>query len=412
MKSDFPVEATTAYPVVYRTYARKADHNVPRETVEDIRKRVIPGLYKLGQFTESEKKKIEKYFFNNQLFPSGRFMWCGGTEFSEKPQNFYSLYNCSNVTLREIEDFGHIFNFLMQGNGAGAKYELQNIDELPPINSRINLEVIGQYGDVPEGNSDTKISVNDYNVYISVGDSRIGWVEAFVALIVFSTKTSPDCSWNVTIDVSHVREAGKLIKGFGGVTKPEGLIPLFKSAVNIINKAVGRKLTPIECSLLTNNTGLCTVAGNIRRSAKMDQFSKSDKEGGLAKTNLWTQTKEGDWVIDPEKDCLRMANFTRVWHEKPTKEEIHEALVLQFNTAEGAIQYAPEAVARANADLLDTEDKKQHFIELYCQDKEKSAGYLSELWELKRFSTEFPMDQEELQHRMSRYGLNPLILAA
>ena len=102
-----------------------------------------------------------------------------------------------------------------------------------------------------------------------------------------------------------------------------------------------------------------------------------------------------------------MANFTRVWHEKPTLDEIKEALTSQFHSAEGAIQFAPEAIARSNVDLLDSTELKTQFIKTYCQDQERAKSYLSELWELKRGSYEFPLDEKELNHRMNRYGLNP-----
>jgi ribonucleotide reductase class II len=140
------------------------------------------------------------------------------------------------------------------------------------------------------------------------------------------------------------------------------------------------------------------------RSARIDQFSKEDTESGLAKTNLWTQDSEGNWKIDAEKDALRMANFTRVWHEKPTLEEIKDALTSQFYSAEGAIQFAPEAIARSNVDLLlSTQELKTQFIKTYCQDQEKAKQMLFDLG----CDLGLKITEKELDHRMSRYGLNP-----
>ena len=44
----------------------------------------------------------------------------------------------------------------------------------------------------------------------------------------------------------------------------------------------------------------------------------------------------------------RMANHTRVFHRKPTLEECIDAVRKQYYSGEGAIQWAGEAVARAN----------------------------------------------------------------
>jgi len=52
-----------------------------------------------------------------------------------------------------------------------------------------------------------------------------------------------------------------------------------------------------------------------------------------------------------------MANHTRVFHHKPTLDEC-EAVRKQYYSGEGAIQWAGEAVARANCDLLKTPELK------------------------------------------------------
>jgi ribonucleotide reductase, class II len=380
MRYELPEQATTALPVMYRTYARKENSEKPRESVLHVKQRTLTGLFKLGNFTEFEKENIESYLYSNELFSSGRYMWCGGVEFSEKPENYYSLYNCSNITIESWDDLGHNFNFLMQGNGSGAKLEYKNIEKLPPILSQIEVNVVGKYGEVKPGVEDTRITVSDNSVLIVVGDSRKGWVNAYVALLRLASQTPPEEGfWSVTVDVSHVREKGSLIKGFGGVTNPSGFIPLMHHVIEITNGAVGRHLTPLEVSFLLNEAALCTVAGNVRRSARIDQFSMEDVEGALAKTGLWKQDENGNWYKDASKDVLRMANFTRVWHQKPTLDEIKEALEIQFRSGEGAIQYAPEAVARANADLLNTPELKQEFIARYCEDRSSAREMLKEL---------------------------------
>jgi ribonucleotide reductase class II len=57
-----------------------------------------------------------------------------------------------------------------------------------------------------------------------------------------------------------------------------------------------------------------------------------------------------------------MSNHTRVFHTKPTLTECIDSVRKQYYSGEGAIQWAGEAVARANADLLDTPYKKSVFL--------------------------------------------------
>ncbi|MEM8504283.1 MAG: ribonucleoside-triphosphate reductase, adenosylcobalamin-dependent, partial [Cyanobacteria bacterium P01_D01_bin.1] len=82
-------------------------------------------------------------------------------------------------------------------------------------------------------------------------------------------------------------------------------------------------------------------------SAGMRQFDSNDDVATGAKENLWRQDEDGNWSIDPTKDALRMANHTRVFHEKPSPEEIETAVRKQFYSGEGAIQWAGEAEKRA-----------------------------------------------------------------
>jgi ribonucleotide reductase class II len=132
-------------------------------------------------------------------------------------------------------------------------------------------------------------------------------------------------------------------------------------------------------------------------SAGMRQFIAEDQQGATAKDNLWQQDAEGNWRIDPERDSLRMANHTRVFHRKPTLEESIGAVQKQYYSGEGAIQWAGEAVARANIDILNTPELKKDFLQAYEQGKAKA-------WIQERHPN---IDDQELEHRLGRYGLNP-----
>jgi ribonucleotide reductase, class II len=132
-------------------------------------------------------------------------------------------------------------------------------------------------------------------------------------------------------------------------------------------------------------------------SAGMRQGFSEDNLFADAKNNLWQQDENGNWRIDPERDALRMANHTRVFHQKPTLQECLDAVRKQYYSGEGAIQWAGEAIARANCDLLRNHEQKVDFLKAYAQGKGKD-------W-LQQHHPE--ISETELDHRLARYGLNP-----
>ncbi|GAB4190904.1 MAG: hypothetical protein Fur006_33450 [Coleofasciculaceae cyanobacterium] len=136
-------------------------------------------------------------------------------------------------------------------------------------------------------------------------------------------------------------------------------------------------------------------------SAGMRQFYAGDRLGATAKDNLWQQDENGNWRIDPERDALRMANHTRVFHQKPSLTECLEAVRKQYYSGEGAIQWAGEAIARANCDLLPTQELRKDFLKAYEQGTAKH-------WLQERFPNIAP---DELEHRLARVGLNPCVTA-
>ena len=85
-------------------------------------------------------------------------------------------------------------------------------------------------------------------------------------------------------------------------------------------------------------------------SAGMRQFDSHDDLAAAAKDNLWQQDDQGNWRIDPERDVLRMANHTRVFHQKPSLEDCIASVRKQFYSGEGAIQWAGEAKRRAGGE--------------------------------------------------------------
>ena len=395
--SQFPETAPTANPVFFRTYSRRTDGR--RETWEQVCDRTIEGIAKLGKLTDAEVDLLRRMQYQIKSLPSGRWLWIGGTDWIEKPENFSGAYNCTSTNVIDWRAFGLMMDLAMQGCGTGAILEPKYIDRLPAIRNRLNVTVSGEIGTTPadqrRGTTDVQIEGNQ--VQINVGDSRQGWVKSYQSLLELSSSDRFSGEVQVTVNLSDVRPAGETLKGFGGVANPIKLPELYDRCATILNRAVGRQLNSVECCLLIDAAAVTIVAGNIRRSAGMRQGDSNDAEFATAKDNLWQQDADGNWRIDPERDALRMANHTRVFHRQPSEQECIEAVRKQFYSGEGAIQYAPEAIARSNSDLLPTPELKAEFLHVYEQGNIKQ-------W----IQNHYPqISVKEIEHRLGRYGLNP-----
>ncbi|WP_370538841.1 ribonucleoside-triphosphate reductase, adenosylcobalamin-dependent [Synechococcus elongatus] len=398
--SDFPATAPAANPVFYRTYSRKTATG--RESWQEVSDRTIQGLAELGKLTQAEVDLLQRYQEKQQSLPSGRWLWVGGTDWIAKPENYNGGYNCTSTNVIDWRAFGLMMDLAMMGCGTGAILEPKYINQLPAIRNSLQVAVIGELGQTPaeDRQEQTRIEIDGNSVTIRVGDSRAGWVKSYQTLLELSSDDRFTGPVQVAIDLSDVRPAGERLRGFGGVANPVKLPELYDRVAKILNKAVGRQLDSIECCLLIDEAAVVVVAGNVRRSAGMRQFDSGDTKAAGAKENLWQQDEAGNWRIDPERDALRMANHTRVYHHKPTREEVLEAVTKQFYSGEGAIQYAPEAIARSNADLLKTPELRQEFIQIYLElGSDEAKNWLKTNWP--------NQSDRELNHRLQRYGLNP-----
>ena len=401
-RPDFPATAPAANPVFYRTYSRKTLQG--RESWHQVAERNLEGLRKLGNLNPEEVQLLRRMQQEQKALPSGRWLWIGGTPWIEQQHNFSGAYNCTSTNLVDWEAFGLMMDLAMMGCGTGAIIEPYLIGQLPAVRNQLTITGVSDIGATPSGQrqDNTTHSIEGQSVHIKVGDTRRGWVDSYQLLLDLCSDERFDASTpiEISVDLSDVRPVGETLKGFGGMANPVKLKDLYGRVAQILNKAQGRQLTSVECCLLIDEAAVTIVAGNIRRSAGMRQFAADDTAASSAKDNLWQQDSDGNWRIDPERDALRMANHTRVFHSRPDRATVLEAVTKQFQSGEGAIQFAPEAIARSNADLLPTPELRAEFIEIYCDQGREEAGR----W----LTTHHPeISAKELEHRLGRYGLNP-----
>ncbi|MEL0170570.1 MAG: ribonucleoside-triphosphate reductase, adenosylcobalamin-dependent, partial [Synechococcus sp.] len=304
--------------------------------------------------------------------------------------------------LVDWQAFGLMMDLAMMGCGTGAIIEPHLVERLPVVRNELRVLGVSDIGVTPaaERQEVTTHSIEGHKVQIKVGDTRRGWVDSYQLLLDLSSDERFSGPVEIEVDLSDVRPVGETLKGFGGMANPVKLKDLYGRVAQILNKARGRQLTSVECCLLIDEAAVTIVAGNIRRSAGMRQFASADTAAAGAKENLWQQDSDGNWRIDPERDALRMANHTRVFHTRPSLEVVQEAVTKQFHSGEGAIQFAPEAIARSNADLLSTPELRNEFQEIYCEQGRQEAGRWLQL-------NHPEITEAELEHRLGRYGLNP-----
>ncbi len=396
----FPATAPAANPVFYRTYSRRTDAG--RESWEQVAERNLEGLRRLGGLDPEEVALLRRMQRQQKALPSGRWLWIGGTPWIERQENFSGAYNCTSTNLVDWEAFALMMDLAMMGCGTGAIIEPHLIARLPVVRNRLVIDAVSPIGITPAPLRQelTTHTIEGNRVAVRVGDTRAGWVESYRLLLEFCSDERFDGDVHISVDLSDVRPVGESLKGFGGMANPVKLGDLYGRVAQILAKAIGRRLTSVECCLLIDEAAVTIVAGNIRRSAGMRQFAADDLAAASAKDNLWQQDSAGNWRIDPERDALRMANHTRVFHSRPSRETVLEAVTKQFHSGEGAIQFAPEAIARSNADLLTTPELRDEFVGIYCDQGREEAGRWLQL--------HHPgIEADELEHRLGRYGLNP-----
>jgi ribonucleoside-triphosphate reductase len=170
---------------------------------------------------------------------------------------------------------------LMSGTGVGFSVERQYVNQLPIVNEHME----------------------DTNTTIVVEDSRSGWARGLRELIslLYSGQVP---SW----DMSKLRPAGARLKVSGGRSSgPEPLNELFYFLTGLFRKAIGRRLTSLECHDVMCKIGQVVVVGGVRRSALISLSNLSDDRMRDAKAGSW-------WNENPQR---ALSNNSVCYTEKP-----------------------------------------------------------------------------------------------
>lgn len=369
----FDASAVECDPLAFIVHARNYSRTLPdgtRESYDDTIKRVVEYITELGGLEENEMEEVRINMTKGVVFSSGRSMWSGGTGWSSNQDNFPGLYNCSSTEISDIDSIGMVMDLAMMGCGTGTVLEKSAVQRLPTVSRRVTLKTVVPVSTRERGHEDTLFDeVSPFSYRIRVGDSRAGWVDALlivlrVAFGLMPLRTLPDCDISLEIDLSEVRHAGARLHGFGGVANPDRLGAFYANVISILNCAMGRKLDAKEVCRLLDEISLVVVAGNIRRTAGLRQFDFDDDSVSNLKKDLYQH--DGDrLVIDEGRAGMQLSAHTRVIHRDPSLAEVVRSVRSQFESGEGALEYAPEAIARGSADLLRTQADKNEFMKRY-----------------------------------------------
>lgn len=227
---------------------------------------------------ESLRSELEDAVLNLKVMPSMRSLMTAGEALRREN---VAGYNCSYVPIDRPKAFAEVLYVLMCGTGVGFSVERQEISKLPLV---------------PENFDRTAFD-------IVVGDSKLGWAEAYHTLITcLYAGTIPNIDYNL------IRPAGERLKVFGGrASGPDPLRDLFEFTIRTFRNAAGRKLNSLEVHEIVCKTGEIVVVGGVRRSALISLSNLSDQRMRDAKSGAW-------WN---EKPYLALANNSVAYTEMP-----------------------------------------------------------------------------------------------
>lgn len=259
-------------------YARWNEELKRRETWEETVERYFDFWTKHKKLGRNTRLELEQAVKELKVMPSMRCLMTAGAALE---RDNVAGFNCSYITIDHPRAFDELMYILMCGTGVGFSVESRYVDKLPEIAEEFYK-------------TDTTISV---------ADSKIGWAKSFRELL--------SLLWVGQIpkwDLSKVRPSGAVLKTFGGrASGPEPLDQLMWFAVDLFQKAKGRKLTTLECHDLCCKIAEVVVVGGVRRSALIGLSDPTDY--------LLQNAKSGQWWNEDGQRAL--ANNSAVYEKKP-----------------------------------------------------------------------------------------------
>lgn len=279
------------------------------ETVARFTGWLWPNTDPRGAVSETDRTLIHRAILNRQIFPAMRLMWAAGPA---ADREHVTCYNCSFLTIDCLEAFREVLYILMCGCGVGFSVQKCHVDQLPRVPCELTT---GQ-------------------TVLVVQDSREGWAQTLYDFLkqAFEHGNLPD------IDYSLVRPAGAALKTTGGrASGPGALKTLMAFVRELLWRARGRQLRPVECHELVCNVAEIVRVGGVRRAALISLSDLHDVEMRDVKSGAW-------WEIKP---YLGRSNNSAIYTDTPSAEVFLQEFCSLIQSKSGERGFFNEQAARA-----------------------------------------------------------------
>lgn len=251
---------------VFNKYAKYIPELGRRENWEELCVRNMEMHCKRYPELTWEIKRIYKYFVHpKKVLPSMRSMQFGGRPI-ELANN--RMFNCAAISAEHPAIFWESMFLLLGGSGVGFSVQKHHVEQLPPI-----------------------IGPSTKTRRYLIGDSIEGWADAIRVLVraYFEGRSTPD------FDYRDIRPKGaRLITSGGKAPGPAPLRICVEQVRKILNNAIGRKLSPLECHDMMCHIADSVLSGGIRRAALISLFSIDDMDMLSCKSGMW-------WELNPQR---------------------------------------------------------------------------------------------------------------
>ncbi len=259
---------------VFNKYAKFIPEKNRRETwIELCRRNMDMHINKYPHIEMEIREVYAKYVMPKKVLPSMRSMQFGG-----RPIEISNIriYNCAYLPIDNIAAFNETMFLLLSGTGVGYSVQKKDVEKLSIV--------VG-----PNKNRNRR--------YV-VSDCIEGWADA-VKILTKAYFLGRD---NPVFDYRDIRPKGaRLITSGGKAPGPEPLRTCIDRIAEVLEKAVGRVLKPIEAHDIQCHIADAVLSGGIRRAAMISLFDKDDEEMLTCKSNLkvedweFEKTPEGSW---------------------------------------------------------------------------------------------------------------------
>lgn len=275
--------------VVFNKYAKHIPVKNRRETWDEICDRnVSMHTNRFPHLAKEINTIYDSYVRTKKVLPSMRSMQFGGRPIE---LNNTRMFNCAYMPVDDILAFSETMFLLLGGTGVGYSVQYHHTARLPVI-----------------------VGPKSSRRRFLVGDSIEGWADAIKVLFKAYTqsKSMPD------FDYRDIRVKGALLVTAGGKAPgPEPLRICLENIKAVLNGALDRQLTTLECHDIQCHIADAVLSGGIRRAAMIAFFSHNDLDMVTSKSGAWyelnPQRGRANNSAVLQRDEITKQDFDQLW---------------------------------------------------------------------------------------------------